>query len=712
MKGKGGPMTDPLPGIHISPHGSDSGLGTSEVPFLTLERARDEIRRQKAAGAFQGARVVLAEGVYERQATFELSVADSGTTEAPVVYTAAPGADVRIIGGRRITGTARPVNATVAARLPAAARAHVVEIDLVSAGIRGFGRLRPRGFCRPYAPAGLEPFFNGKPMQMSAWPKKGHVRIVTVSDPGSAPRRGDMGTRGACFQYAAERPRDWAGRDNLWVHGMFGTVWADDMIAVAALDADNATLTLAGPHLYGVRVEPRVGAWFRFINVLDELSEPGEWYLDREQGLLYFYPPTAGADPEIAVSMLEDPLVAIEGAEHVAFENLTFEISRGMGVYIGGGRGHRLVDCTFRNLGTVAVAMGMGVDGPEGPVHNFTGTPVSRRLGNLDAHQYDNPAWNRQAGCDHAVLHCTIEDTGEGGILLGGGDRRRLEPGGNRVEHCIIRRVNRLTQTYRPAVRVDGVGNVVAFNRMEDLTHSAIIIEGNEHRIEHNRIRNVVTDSDDGGAIYAGRDIAMNGTVIRGNLIAGARGGGLGFRSAIYLDDQVGGIRVQDNILVGNSIAAVISGRHLLVEGNLLLGNDQAIGLDGRQPCDRHLAVWRALGCDQEPWSLRYPETARAPEEHWGKPVGMVARGNVAIGGPAVFFNLGIDETFLVLEGNIGQPPPAGITLRPDDLPVLAPDSPLRALLPELERTLAILAELDTACGRRVPSCDNNSNRG
>lgn len=601
-----------------------------------------------------------------------------------------------------MTGFQHVSDASVLARLPSAARGHVVGLDLAHAGIHDIGCMRPRGFCRPYANAGLEPFFNATPMRLAAWPKDTQVEITSVADQGSRPRYGETDNRGALFTYLSDRPAQWARHDDLWLQGMFGKVWADDMIAVARLDPDASTIRLAEPHLYGVSCPGRTGARFRFVNVLDELGDPGEWYLDRASSVLYLYPPSPVEQAEVAVSLLEDPLVAMEDVSHVEFHGITFEISRGMGVYIEGGHGNRIAGCTFRNLGTVAVAMGMGIAGPEGPVHEFTGTSVSRRLGNLDGHFYANPAWNRRAGSGHTVTGCAIHDTGEGGIILGGGDRRTLEPGGNIVEDCRIARTNRLTKTYRPAIRMDGVGNVARRNRIEDLPHSAIIIEGNDHRIEYNRIRNVVTESEDGGAIYAGRDIAMHGTVIRGNWIAGARGGILGFRSGIYLDDQVGGILVSDNILIGNSIAAVISGRHIRVEGNLLIGNDRPIGLDGRGPCQRHLDVLQALGCDREPWISRYPEAARAPAEDWGKPVGMVACSNVALGGPPLSFELGIDTAFLVLEGNVEQPPPAGITLRADDLPVLAPDSPLRALLPELERTLAILVGLDTTCGRRV----------
>ncbi len=685
--------------IHIAPHGRDTAKGTASEPFLTLERARDEIRRFKSHSRLRGAQVILAGGVYERTTTFALTSADSGTAEMPIRYVAAPGPPVRIIGGQRVSGF-RPVKDTaVLARLPSAARSSVVVLDLAAVGIHDLGLMRSRGFCRPYANASLEPFFNATPMRLAAWPKDSQVEITSVSDPGSRPRYGETEGRGALYTYRSDRPTQWARYDDLWVQGMFGKVWADDMIAIMHLDPQTAQVRLAEPHLYGVSCSERTGARFRFINVLDEMSQAGEWYLDHAGAMLYLFPPSPVEEAEVAVSLLEDPLVAMEDASYVEFQGITFEISRGMGIYIEGGAGNRITGCTFRNLGTVAVSLGMGIDGPEGSVHEYSGRPTSRRLGNLDGHCYANPAWNRQAGHDHRVSECLMHDIGEGGVILSGGNRRTLEPGGNRVDHCRIFRTNRLTTTYRPAIRIDGVGNIASNNHIEDLPHSAIIIEGNEHRIEYNRIRNVVTGSEDGGAIYAGRDIAMHGTVIRGNLITGARGGILGFRSGIYLDDQVGGILVADNILIGNSIAAVISGRHIRVEANLLIGNDKPIGLDGRGPCQRHLDVLKALGCDREPWISRYPEAARAPDELWGKPVGMTACGNVALGGPPLSFDLGIDTAFLMVEDNLELPLEGEIILSAEGVPVFAPESPLYQLLPHLARTLDILESVGRSAG-------------
>ncbi len=58
--------------------------GTLKQPFATLERARDEVRRLKAAGPLQGgATVHVRAGFYCRQQPFDLGAEDAGTEDAP-----------------------------------------------------------------------------------------------------------------------------------------------------------------------------------------------------------------------------------------------------------------------------------------------------------------------------------------------------------------------------------------------------------------------------------------------------------------------------------------------------------------------------------------------------------------------------------------------------------------------------------------------------
>ena len=71
--------------LFVARDGSDASPGTRDQPFATLERARDEIRRLRAAGTLpDGAIVDVRAGVYVLPATFEPDARDSGSATAPI----------------------------------------------------------------------------------------------------------------------------------------------------------------------------------------------------------------------------------------------------------------------------------------------------------------------------------------------------------------------------------------------------------------------------------------------------------------------------------------------------------------------------------------------------------------------------------------------------------------------------------------------------
>ena len=136
------------------------------------------------------------------------------------------------------------------------------------------------------------------------------------------------------------------------MHGYWSWDWANSYERVASLDRDTRLLKTASPHgLYGFRKGQR----FHFLNVLEELDQPGEWFLDRAAGVLYFWPPTgAGEDFTAVLSLLDQPLLRLTGVSHVTFQGLTLEATRADAVVIRGGAGDRILglhDPQHRQLG-------------------------------------------------------------------------------------------------------------------------------------------------------------------------------------------------------------------------------------------------------------------------------------------------------------------------------------------------------------------------
>ena len=507
--------------IYVSAGGSDANSGTKDKPFQTLERARDQIRDLKATSGplKDGAIVWIDGGVYERDKTFELDENDSGLDGAPIVYRAFDGREVRILGGRRIADSyvAQVTDSAVLNRIiDTQARPKIRQIKLKALGITDFGQMSARGFRRPYVNAPMELFINGDAMQLARWPNKGAVQIGKVLDKGSVPRQDDFSNRGGKFTYDYDRPANWKLADDIWISGLFAYGYADDTIKVYDINQQEKSIQLVQPHLYGIMSGKKWRSYFA-LNLLEEIDEPGEYFIDRDKGILYFYPLGQMKDADICVSILEGPLVAMEGVSYVRFEGLTFEVSRGIGIYIERGTGNQIAGCTLRNLGVVAVCIGKGIEPDRIYRHQFTGSPVSRQLGSWHEHIYENPTFNRDGGTNHGVISCDIYNIGAGAISLGGGDRMTLTPAGNYVKNCDIHHFNRLDRSYKAGVNIDGVGNRIEHCRIHDCPNSAIYLHGNDHLIEYNEVYNACLYADDHGFFYIGRDPSERGNLLRYN---------------------------------------------------------------------------------------------------------------------------------------------------------------------------------------------------
>lgn len=131
--------------LYVSPAGNNNATGTSRATaFATIERARDEIRSRKRNGRFQAGRttVELAAGEYLLTRPIAFTSDDSGNVNAPIVYRGSAGAEVRLVGGlypARWTAVSDP---EVRNALNAAAREHVVEIDLAPYALADLGSFR------------------------------------------------------------------------------------------------------------------------------------------------------------------------------------------------------------------------------------------------------------------------------------------------------------------------------------------------------------------------------------------------------------------------------------------------------------------------------------------------------------------------------------------------------------------------------------------
>jgi hypothetical protein len=630
--------------FHASPSGSDAFPGSAEKPFATLQKARDAVRAARAKG--ENAGVVLHAGVYPLAHTLEFNAADSGAAGAPVIWKAAPGETVRIIGGQRIPAEAlKPVTdeAILKRLINQQARQRLVQLSLTDLGIKDFGKVGPRGFRRPYLAAPVELFIGGKPMPQARWPKADQALspMGKVLDTGSIPRNGDKPLRGGKFVVKTDRPKLWGNHGDLWISGLFHHGYADDTVGLAAITetTNGLVFTTAQPHLYGFKSGSPWNAWYA-LNVLEEIAIPGEYAVDRPSGTLYFLPPT-GADlhtAEVMVSTVAEPLLALEGASHVRFEGVTFEVSRGMGVYLERGESCVFSGCVFRNLGMLGVCLGQGVSPDPLYRHAFTGQPVSQQLGSWHEHVYDNPEFNRQAGHNHRIENCSFHDLGAGGISLGGGDRKSLTAASNTVFNCEFHNFNRWERSYKAAINLDGVGNRIQHCLIYEAPGSAIYLHGNDHLIENCEFHHVMQEGDDMGAIYMGRDPSEFGNVIRNNYFHDIGFGKTHSTWAVYYDDGACGTEAYGNLFVraGRGGTFLIGGgKYNSTHDNIFVDCDLAIRIDNRQQGWNKAQIAKGgiveqrlsrVNSTQPPFSTRYPQLARYWQDNPAVPADPVER--------------------------------------------------------------------------------------
>ena len=567
----------------------------TDGPFRTMERAKDEVRRLKASVSepFKGAEVIVRAGEYQFTQSFTLKSEDSGLPNMPVVYRAYPGEKVTLTGGQALPPKAfKPVtDNTILKRLDLAARSQVFQADLLVHGIVDLGKF-PIKFTGALPVPEL--FFNGQRMTLARWPNKGWATIEKIISPGGATSDiGDKSDEGGVFEYLEDRPSRWNVKDGIWLHGFWCFDWYDEFIQIQSIDPRNHRITLAAPSVYGLKQGNSSPRRYYALNVLEELNNPGEYYVDRTNGFLYFWPPVATTNAYITLSMLKTSVVEIKDATDVTLRGFIIEETQGNGINISGGKSVHIEACEIRNIGRLAIDV--------------------------------------SGGLEHKIEACDIHDIGTGGIVLYGGNRKTLTSSGHEAINNHIWRFSINQLTYASAITLKGVGNRAAHNLIHDAPHMAINIQGNDNIFEYNIVHDVVLESDDAGALYKGRNPSCRGNIIRYNFWhhIGSPMGVLG-NAAIYFDDGDGGDIVFGNVFFRcgslqskGPFGAVYShgGHDIQVENNIFIECQRAFGSvpwnnerwnnaikSSEGGWNWHYKLFQEVDIAKTPYSSHYPE--------------------------------------------------------------------------------------------------------
>ncbi len=547
--------------LHVSPAGHDrwSGLLStpaadgSDGPVATLAGARDALRRLRAArgGLNKPVTVELAAGVYELPETLRFTPEDGGTEACPVRYVAAAGAAPVISGGRRIDGWRETRHGNL--------RCWIADLPEVAAGRWNFTRL----------------YVNDQPRLRPRLPKTGFHRFTGVA---GFPEAGFTWCHGPDrANFAAGEIRRWHNWEDaelvtyqLWfdTHHRFKTI--DEAAGVAEFHAQS---------LGSLKDEQGEFARYFVENVFEALDTPGQWYLDRPLGRLYYLPlpnETPATTVVAAPRLTELVRVQGEGAKrvgHLRFENLTFahqhwELPRDCPGYIQAAFGvpgaiilEGAESCVFYGC-TIAHINGYGIDVLAGSTRNVIAacTVYDAGAGGVKMGHENMVRRNETTvGCAPVdedvpalattVVDCTIRDCGRLypsaiGLWVGNSGWNRLLH--NHIFNCTYTGIScGWTWGYAPTRTV---GNRIEFNHIHHINDREIL-------------------SDNGGIYTLG---IQPGLVLRGNVIHDISCYGYG-AWGIYPDEGSSGLRIERNLVCGTKKAAFSThyGRDNLVRDNI-----------------------------------------------------------------------------------------------------------------------------------------------
>ncbi|OGV72540.1 MAG: hypothetical protein A3K18_20225 [Lentisphaerae bacterium RIFOXYA12_64_32] len=480
---------------YVSPDGRDAWSGRvaeiaadkTDGPFATIAAAVEASRRQAAAPRT----IMLLPGRHFVDATIELDPRDQDLT----LEGAGPG-KTTVYGGRRVEGWQRDGEKFWAAALPKDnGKDWLFRLLVIDDAVRPRARLPAEGHFEH------ETKFPVRWMSTAGggWERKPTPQELTTLQY----RQGDLG--------------EWLSVKNAEVTVYH--MWDESTVGVAAHDVATRTLTLASPcgHPPGGFGVQRYAVW----NVREGMTQPGQWYLDRDAGRVVYRPrPDEDMTKAFAVAPRLQVLFRIKGDAKKPVVNLTLRrmtlsttdaplTSAGFGgcawpglISASSGRGLRLAELEIANAGAYAIQAGGLQD-------------------------------------DCAVVDCHLHHLGGGGMRVSG-PKLRVE--GNRIHDIGL--------LCASAIGLMGGGEkaVVRRNVLHDTPYSGMCFGGTDVVIEENLIYRCMQQLHDGAAIYMGDAVR---TIIRRNVVRDIQEHGKGYGlSSYYLDEKCRDCMVEGNVSI------------------------------------------------------------------------------------------------------------------------------------------------------------------
>lgn len=462
-----------IEGIYVSQNGKDSAKGTAQEPVNTLESAKKlAAKYMEAVGKEYVIRIFVKAGRYyvDKTITFNenaftldvykgLSIEGYGDGEAE--FTGAV-----ILDQEKF----EPVtDAVTLSKLHKSGRGKIATLDLKESGITEL--IQKNNFFNYI-------YLNNVEQTNARWPNDGYAYVGTVPQENT-------------FTFLESNPLKWVGEKEGYVCGTFSSAgWEWKQAKIGKVDAATKQITLTTITNNATMKTSGGGSKYYATNILAELDAPGEWYIDHEEMLLYYYPSYSMKDVKLEMVTMTEPMIQMQNCKNITFKNLSFtkgySAIQSKSSASGNVRGITINGCKFSHMqGDAAVNLNpenahgvFDVHVDENDVYNLFGKFVQFKGGEPDTLQEGNCTVNN----NHVTL--AAQYYGSGGM------------GSPWMGSCGVESNNNLVQDVPR-------GSAVGWNGT----------------INYNEIINTGKDMNDYGAIYVGRSAAKFGTEVAYNYV-------------------------------------------------------------------------------------------------------------------------------------------------------------------------------------------------
>lgn len=298
--------------VYVSPAGNDENPGTIEMPFKSITRARDAVRKIKGS-VNSDITVYLREGIYILDTTILFNEKDSGENKFKITYKSYPGEKVIISGGKSLKGWERiqmgNVNDVWRINVPEIENARHLYVD---------GKSAQRS--------------KTKAIESHAWDviKDSDFEFFNIFEIVST-YQGHMKVFEGYRTYNTEI-LNWKNQSD--IEFVYDVGWTHCICPVDSIirEGDQAIIRMRMPCFRDCQIKPgmQIGTPSYIENVFELMDETGEWYFDKNTRTIY-YVSEEGQDlnkSETIVPTLER-LVEIKGKLgdpvcNIVFEDLEF----------------------------------------------------------------------------------------------------------------------------------------------------------------------------------------------------------------------------------------------------------------------------------------------------------------------------------------------------------------------------------------------------